>query len=106
MGKLWVKDESSRLGLPSFKILGAAWATYCVLAARLGPWRAKEAILLCRHYKAEDLLAMGVLNRVVEPADLMRQARQLATTMSSMPTEAIAASKRGINAVFFGQRQF
>lgn len=77
-----------------------------VLAARLGPWRAKEAILMCRHYKAEDLLAMGVLNRVVEPADLMRQARELATTMSSMPAEAIGPSKRGINAVFFGQRPF
>src|SRR6266446_1156894 len=36
VGKLWVKDESRRLGLPSFKILGASWATYCVLAARLG----------------------------------------------------------------------
>src|SRR5438128_527130 len=28
VGKLWVKDESSRIGLPSFKILGASWATY------------------------------------------------------------------------------
>src|SRR4051794_10287395 len=31
VGKLWVKDESSRLGLPSFKILGASWATYNAL---------------------------------------------------------------------------
>src|SRR5262245_353351 len=31
VGKLWVKDESSRLGLPSFKILGASWATYKAL---------------------------------------------------------------------------
>jgi len=29
-----VKDESSRLGLPSFKILGAAWATFRALAER------------------------------------------------------------------------
>lgn len=27
VAKLWVKDESNRLGLPSFKILGASWAT-------------------------------------------------------------------------------
>lgn len=27
VAKVWVKDESSRLGLPSFKILGASWAT-------------------------------------------------------------------------------
>jgi diaminopropionate ammonia-lyase len=31
-----VKDESSRLGLPSFKILGASWAVCRALRARLG----------------------------------------------------------------------
>lgn len=31
-----VKDESSRLGMPSFKILGASWATYRCLVDRLG----------------------------------------------------------------------
>lgn len=36
LGKVWVKDESSRLGLPSFKILGASYATYLALAQRLG----------------------------------------------------------------------
>ena len=40
--RVWVKDESSRLGLPSFKVLGASWAAYRALAARLGrdpePW--------------------------------------------------------------------
>jgi diaminopropionate ammonia-lyase len=33
---VWVKDESARLGLPSFKILGASWAVYRLLVARLG----------------------------------------------------------------------
>ena len=31
-----VKDESARLGMPSFKILGASWATYRALVDRLG----------------------------------------------------------------------
>lgn len=31
-----IKDESSRLGLPAFKILGASWATYKAISARLG----------------------------------------------------------------------
>lgn len=35
LGRVWVKDESSRLGLPSFKILGASWATYRALTDRL-----------------------------------------------------------------------
>src|SRR5665811_249026 len=35
VGAVWVKDESNRFGMPSFKILGASWATH---------------ITLCRHY--------------------------------------------------------
>jgi diaminopropionate ammonia-lyase len=37
-----IKDESNRLGLPAYKVLGAAWATYRALGRRLGrelePW--------------------------------------------------------------------
>jgi enoyl-CoA hydratase/carnithine racemase len=77
-----------------------------VLAARLGPWRAKEAILMCRHYKAAELLALGVINRVVKPDELMPATHELARTMAKKPAEAIANSKRDINAVFFGQRLF
>jgi diaminopropionate ammonia-lyase len=36
VGALWVKDESTRLGLPAFKMLGAAYACYRVLTQRLG----------------------------------------------------------------------
>ena len=32
--RLFVKDESSRLGLPAFKILGASWAVHRALATR------------------------------------------------------------------------
>ncbi len=35
VGKVLLKDESSRAGLPAFKILGASWATYRALARRL-----------------------------------------------------------------------
>ena len=41
VGRLFVKDESSRLGLPAFKILGAAYAVARALSARVGsPGRA------------------------------------------------------------------
>lgn len=42
VARLWVKDESQRLGLPAFKMLGASWALYRALCDRLGhepePW--------------------------------------------------------------------
>ena len=36
VGEVLLKVESSRLGLPAFKILGASWAVYRAIAARLG----------------------------------------------------------------------
>jgi diaminopropionate ammonia-lyase len=47
LARLSIKDESSRLGLPAFKILGASWATYRLLTTRLGhepPWRDLEEL--------------------------------------------------------------
>src|SRR5713101_622203 len=42
VAKVWVKDESSRFGLPAFKFLGASWATYRALLKQIGgkvePW--------------------------------------------------------------------
>jgi diaminopropionate ammonia-lyase len=35
IGQVLVKDESSRLGLPAFKILGASWAVYRALEKRV-----------------------------------------------------------------------
>jgi diaminopropionate ammonia-lyase len=37
VAKVFVKDETARFGLPSFKILGASWATYAALREKLGP---------------------------------------------------------------------
>jgi diaminopropionate ammonia-lyase len=36
LGDLLLKCEATRLGLPSFKVLGASWATYRAVADRLG----------------------------------------------------------------------
>jgi diaminopropionate ammonia-lyase len=36
VGQVWVKDESCRLGLPSFKMLGASYAVYQELCRLLG----------------------------------------------------------------------
>jgi diaminopropionate ammonia-lyase len=36
VGRVFVKDESSRLGLPAFKMLGASWAVAQLIATRAG----------------------------------------------------------------------
>ena len=47
VGRVWVKDESSRIGLPAFKILGASWAIYRELQKRvdnLDGWQTLEEL--------------------------------------------------------------
>jgi diaminopropionate ammonia-lyase len=46
VGRVFVKDESSRLGLPSFKALGASWAVHRVLAERAAASRAAGPVTL------------------------------------------------------------
>ncbi|HUY27690.1 MAG TPA: enoyl-CoA hydratase/isomerase family protein [Candidatus Binataceae bacterium] len=77
-----------------------------LMAARMGPWRAREAILECRHYRAEELAAMGLVNRVVKREELMSEARALAERLAKKPAAAVQGSKRDINSFFFGQRLF
>jgi diaminopropionate ammonia-lyase len=48
LARVYLKDESSRLGLPAFKILGASWAVYREVEERLGgtpePWSSLEGL--------------------------------------------------------------
>jgi diaminopropionate ammonia-lyase len=48
VGSVWLKDESERLGLSSFKVLGASWALYRALERRRGtrfaPWDSLEEL--------------------------------------------------------------
>ena len=49
---------------------------------------------------------MGLINRVVAHDELMLAARELAESLAKKNANAIAQSKRDINAFFFGDRLF
>ncbi len=68
-GGVLVKDESSRLGLPAFKILGAAWAADRALAVRPGV-RELVAASAGNHGRAVARVARwrGLRGRVFLPA--------------------------------------
>ncbi|WP_327582917.1 diaminopropionate ammonia-lyase [Nonomuraea sp. NBC_00507] len=46
VGRVFVKDESSRLGLPAFKALGASWAAHRALAERTAHHPSTEPVTL------------------------------------------------------------
>jgi enoyl-CoA hydratase len=77
-----------------------------VMAARMGPWRAKEAAILCRHYTARELLEMGMVNQVVKARQLAKAARELADALLKKPFKAATATKHFIDGVFVTPRLY
>ncbi len=74
-----------------------------LLTALVGPSLAKEIIITCQHYKAEELLRLGMLNRVVSAKDLMTTVYDLAHTIANKNPNAVTATKATVNALAQGQ---
>lgn len=64
VAEVWVKDESSRLGLPAFKTLGASWASY-------------QAI---EEHRGEPIGEWSTLDELAEHLEDMRPMRLVAAT--------------------------
>jgi len=77
-----------------------------VMTMRMGPWRAKEAAILCRHYKARELLEMGMVSQVVKARQLPKTARELAETLLKKPFKAATATKHFIDGVLLTPRLY
>ena len=65
----------------------------------VGPARAKEIILECRRYGAEEARAMGLVHRVVPGNDVMKHAREYAQVLLSKPFRPLSEMKARINAI-------
>jgi enoyl-CoA hydratase/carnithine racemase len=89
--QFWIPEVD--LGVP----LGVASTTRFVRL--VGPARAKEIILECRRYTAEEALAMGLVHRVVPGVDLEKRVRDFAQTMLAKPFRPLAEMKARINAI-------
>ncbi len=78
--QFWVPEVD--LGVP-FRGLSSFAPTH-----RLGPWLAKEAVILCRRFSAEVLCSLGVINRVVGPDQLLDEARTIAARFAAQPAKS------------------
>lgn len=77
-----------------------------VMAARLGPWRAKDAMIRCRHFKARELYALGMVNQVVKDGELMPAVRELSEELLRLPQKAATRTKHFVDGVFIGPRLY
>ena len=89
--QLWIPEVD--LGVP----LGVASTTRFV--RMVGPARAKEIIMDCRRYSAEDARQWGLVNKVVPGTDVVKAAREYAEFMAKKPFRPLAEMKARINAI-------
>jgi enoyl-CoA hydratase/carnithine racemase len=89
--QLWIPEVD--LGVP----LGVASTTRFVRL--VGPARAKEIILECRRYSAEEARAMGLVHRVVPDTELSARVHEFAETLLAKPFRPLAEMKARINAI-------
>jgi enoyl-CoA hydratase len=72
---------------------GTAW-----LPRLIGPARAKEIVFTAAPIDADEALRIGLVNQVVEDAELEARATALAETIAAQPPIAVRHAKRAIDA--------
>jgi enoyl-CoA hydratase/carnithine racemase len=96
---LRVAADTARVGQPEILlgIIPGAGATQR-LARLIGPARAKDLIWSGRQVKADEALAMGLVDLVVPAADLLHITLERAAELAAGPTVALALAKQVIDA--------
>ncbi|MBI5946954.1 MAG: enoyl-CoA hydratase/isomerase family protein [Chloroflexi bacterium] len=94
LADLRVAAETASFGHPEIKF-GAA-ALYGPLAAVVGGSVARDLCLSGRRIDAAEALTIGVVNKVVPPADLLREAKALAGVIAEAPLPALRQIKASI----------
>jgi len=102
-----VASETAQFWVPEVELgVPFAGSPAEVMAKRLGPWLAKEAMIICRHYSAHELSDLGMVNKVVKPNELISAAQELAERLLKLPSKAATATKHIVDGVFAGPRLY
>ncbi len=91
--------DTARLGQPEILlgIIPGAGGTQR-LPRLVGPAKAKDLVFTGRHVRAEEALAIGLVDRVVAADDVYRSAVEYASQFADGPAYALRAAKEAIDA--------
>ena len=92
---LVVAARGAQMTMPFVKLgLVPEAGSSLLLPRAIGHHRAAELLLLGRPFGAEEGREMGIVNRVVEDAVLLEEARKVAQAVAAQPPGALMAAKR------------
>ncbi len=95
---LSIASDKAILGQAGPKIGGCPlWGATQLLPRLVGDKRAREIIMLCEQYTAEQALVMGWINKVVPHEELMETAIAWANKILEKAPQSIAYAKLSIN---------
>jgi enoyl-CoA hydratase/carnithine racemase len=92
-----IASRGTRFGIPAAR-LGLAYPLDGVLSLSqiAGPANARDILMSARIFDAEEALRMGLINRLVEQAELESNVRDYATRMAANAPLTMAAAKATI----------
>ncbi|MFF2811084.1 enoyl-CoA hydratase/isomerase family protein [Streptomyces sp. NPDC058000] len=94
-----IAAENAKLGQPEILLglIPGAGGTQR-LARLVGPSKAKDLIFTGRHVKAEEALAIGLVDRVVPADEVYAQAHAWAARLAAGPALALRSAKESVDA--------
>jgi enoyl-CoA hydratase len=94
-----VMARDAFVSLPEISLgIPLTWGTLPRLVNLLGPAAAKRLTILCERVRADEALAIGLVDWLAPHGRALRQARALAASVRALPRASVRMSKESINA--------